>query len=175
MARKFNLLPVDLAESKEIEKFSKTLLGLSIFFAVVSVVIGISGLAGYFFYSKELTKLGQEQENLKTSIKNLESTEQGLVLIRDRTQKIANILTSRITEGTFSKQMKIVENMPQDVYFKGSEITVQESGLDLLTQRSLVLSNFFTDLVKRQDLGNLVLKELNFNPGRGYFFTLQIY
>jgi Tfp pilus assembly protein PilN len=175
VATKFNLLPVRAGSSKELKKISGIFQKLTIaLFFVLILICGIGG--GFLFYlTREVNNLNQEQDNLRKSIANLESTEQGLVLIKDRADKIQTLMTMRGELDSFLKQKEITDNLPPDVYFRGSKVSGDTSKLELLSARSRPLTELLENLVRNNKFPNLVLNGIDLDPFSGYGIVLQVF
>src|SRR4030042_2652884 len=87
-----NLLPKDLLPSAGLIKTAKLLKNLlTLGFGIFTIVL--VGLVAFFVLNSiSLRSSTARQEELKNSIKALEQTEQGLVLVKDRLTKVKEVL-----------------------------------------------------------------------------------
>jgi len=95
MPGNINLLPKEPKKTKEVEKTTRLIGNATYFIAIILTIIGPLGGLTVYKFTRDLTKLKVENETLRSSIANLESTEQGLVLLKDRVGKIQTILGNR--------------------------------------------------------------------------------
>jgi len=89
MPDNLNLLPQNLQVSKGLSSTLKTAKSLGVIF-IVAFIIFCLGMAGYFVYSKiTLDSIQANVNKLTAQVKAQESSEQQLILLKDRLGKIA--------------------------------------------------------------------------------------
>jgi hypothetical protein len=175
MPDKINLLPKEPRRSKEVDRFLRLIKNATYFIAIFFIFAGpVSGLL-IFKFTRDLGKLKAENETLRASITNLESTEQGLVLLKDRITKIQTILASRQSVGLHAKQTEVVASLPDGLSFQESELGNDVSRISLLAVSSQALQTFLKSVSANDHYLSLILSGFTFNPYLGYTFDLQVF
>ena len=87
-----NLLPTDLSPKGPVIKLAKSLKNIAIAGFVVFIISLVSLIVFLLFISTNLSSSTARQEQLKTSIKSLEQTEQRLVMVKDRLKYTKQVL-----------------------------------------------------------------------------------
>lgn len=171
----FNLLPKDKTLSEKAIKTNKLLTKVAIATGVAFLLITAAGTGAYFLLNHQLNVAKQKQSDLTTSVQNLQSTEAGLILIKDRVQKVDSVLAARSSETSFEKQKSILDSAGGDISFKTSDIDTSRSVLELSSTSSLELLNLMQKLNARDDFATLYLNELLFNPLQGYTAKFEVF
>ena len=167
-----NLLPKDLIPGAGFIKSAGILRRLVTLGFAVFVIIAM-GIVGFFiFNSLSIRNSDNKQSELKNSIKSLEQTEQGMVLVKDRIGKVqqVNALPSSAEESA---------NL--------STIFSQASGLGTLTEAiiekekldttfsvssSSALTQLLATIVTGENYKRVELMSFSFNPNVGYLVSL---
>jgi Tfp pilus assembly protein PilN len=175
MPKKINLLTPELAVSKDIARAAKIIKRLSLVGVVLTMFVGVLGILVVVYYTNKLRSIQSQNESLQASINSLESEEEGLILVKDRVQKIQTLLNSREREKTFLKQKTIVGSIPQGMQFKSLKLEAGQSDVELLASSSIGLEELLTSLAEESDFSELTLSSVSFNPYRGYTLSLSVY
>lgn len=173
MPAKFNLLPKDSSLNKDVLRLTKALKVAITAIVVTACVGGMAGASMIYYYTNLLNKEKDQYQSMRSTVTSLENTEQSLVLIKDRAQKLAEILNSRQNATTFLKQKALAANLPENVSFSGNSIQQTESRLDLVSGNSRSLA----DLLKALPSGELetvVVRQITYNPSVGYMLSLYV-
>ena len=173
MPAKFNLLPKDSALNKEVIRANKFLKTATVVVIVIACIFMMAGASGLYYYTNLLNKEKDQYQNLKVTATSLENTEQSLVLIKDRTQKLTEILNSRQNIDTFLKQKSVIESLPENTDFTGLSVMQDESRLDLISGSSRSLAELFRDL-QNQGLQTVAIRQVSYDPSRGYSISLYV-
>jgi hypothetical protein len=170
-----NLLPREVAPTKGQKKVASAANKIAAFFCGVFILMVLLGGGLYLFFNSRLNQVKSEADELAANIQSLQSTESSLILLKDRAQKAAAILTSRENEGYFTKQNQIVNTASTDVVFDGSEVMDGKSSLEVKILNSQSLVGLFAALRSSSNFSSLVVDELSFSPTVGYSVTLNVY
>ena len=168
-----NLLPESFS-SKGVVKVArivkKILVPLfAVFFISVTVILSV-----IMILSSNLKKTAINQEVLTTSIKSLEKTERGMLLLQERLSKIKKIEANDPSKG------KITQNF-QDVFEQSADVTVSDVKLaannisfEASTPSSDQLGQFLSNILESSFYKEIVLKDLSYNPFIGYSLGLDL-
>ena len=160
MAVKVNLLPENLIGKKGTTK-------------VASVVKSITLVSFFLISSLTLKNLESDLDNLKTQIKAQETTEQRLVLLKDRLAKIKTTLTTPSVSGPLVGIKPILDSTPSEVSL--SELNIDASKVDtsMIFRDSASLTNFFERLTNFKGFSRVTLTSFGFNPTAGYLVGIR--
>ncbi len=163
-----NLLPEEFKPSTYIVGLTKTLNRITVVFSALLVVASLSFTAAYLFYSQKNISLLKEKERLISEIKALEATEQRLILVKDRLQKISQILSGSYTESQIDSLYKLSNMIPpttslDSVFVEGNSVKISLSTpvLDDIT-------NFISSLLASQNFKSIKLTSFVFDENKGY-------
>ncbi|RJR30411.1 hypothetical protein C4564_00325 [Candidatus Microgenomates bacterium] len=171
---KFNLLPAEVAPSKEVTRATKILNSLAVFSSAAFIVLALAGGSAFVYFNSKLNSLKTSESSLKNNIQNLQATESQLVLLKDRLSKIQNIIASREKESTFAKHKLVAELLPEDVVFEGSDLELSNSTIKITSGDSLALEALIKNMLVQNTLTSLTLSDLNYNPFLGYELKFEV-
>jgi Tfp pilus assembly protein PilN len=175
MARDINLLPPEKRMAKGVSRAIFFLRTLSTLFLGMITFFALSGIFLIFIFNRRLNDLKTSNQNLKTSVANLQSSEQSLVLVKDRTQKLERIFAKRENEDHLTKQIAMVNSLPEKVRFQKSELEVGMSRLGLASGSSIALSQLLKSISVDENLKDLKIEKINFNALLGFEVDLEVY
>jgi len=164
-----NLLPSELAPKKSIVDIAKKLKKISTVGFIVFVVYVLSTVGILFIFSNRLNKLVQEENELKTSIKALEQTEQRLVLIKDRLDKASYAYSLPSSWGNLFDFKALVSEFPEGISWDKVSIKPKDLEFSVTTPNSISMSRLIEGLVKNELYTKVVLKGLNYDSFSGKF------
>jgi len=173
MALKINLLPEDHVKDKKAKRISRIVRTGTLAILALFILIGGAEAGILYYLSQQLDDLAQEQSNIKLSIANLESTEQNLVLIKDRVQKIQELLNNRPDEEIISKQKLITNALLTNLSVKSIVIRPPDYNIEITAASSLSVADLFQELSQKPGFDSLVLETTSFNPYEGYVLNLK--
>lgn len=175
MAIEINLLPKDKEVSKKSQRISGIANKIALVFTVISLAVVSIGGATFYFLNQRLDALKAEKETYENSILSLQSTEAGLILLKDRLQKTENILAARSVESAFEKQQAIISYSPSSVEIEKSDVDVSGSTLKIVVPESQDLLALLSRLQANPDYQSLVIKEFTFDGQNGYSLEMNIF
>jgi hypothetical protein len=168
-----NLLPQELRPKTYAIKLSKTLkhaatISLTILFVALAVAAGV-----YFFLVYRGRTISNNGQIATNEIKTLEKTEQKLVLLHDRLEKIETITADTRSSDSALAFKEIVASLPQDVSV--SDVKIDQSYLDLtVTAGSSSLLTRFFSTVTGLGYKDILLKSFFFDKEFGYRVELAV-
>ena len=168
-----NLLPDDFS-SKGVAKVARIIKKIlipvfAVFFISAAAMSGI-----IIVLNSNLKRITNNQEILTSSIKNLEKTERGMLLLQERLSKIKNILANDPSKG------KITQNL-QDVLGRSSGVTVSEIkliadkiNLEVKAATSDQVGQFLSQVLEDPLFQEVVLTDFTFSQEGGYSLGLDL-
>lgn len=175
MAGQINLLPKDVSKGKELVKAISVVNKIAILTVVVFVVVAAIGGGIYYLSTSRLTDLKSQERELANSVLNLQSTEAGLVLLRDRIEKVTQVLGARESERILATQQEILESAPEGVLFGSSEISFGSSTIEVFSEDSIQLAQLIDTLLAGGNYSSLILSGVNYNSFSGYEAEFSVY
>lgn len=170
---KINLLPPDLGPNASVLRLLNLAKKAAIVISIMFFIFGTL-LIGYILFLRiEIQASAKRTEGLKSSITALKGTEQGLYLLKERVDKIKNLLISQTQEQSLTSSGGILLNHPginlTQVLTSTDKITIFASSLS-----SNDLNNFFESILSDNNYKNISLASFLFNPKTGYIFSLDL-
>ena len=169
-----NLLPEELSPKGSIIRLATGLKTIVLVGFVILIVV-TGGLVAYLtFTSFEIKTLHEKEEQLKQQISALNESEQRLVLLKDRLEKINLVLNSDSSNQEVDKLISLYSLVPSEMRINQLEISPNNTRTDLLATNSLDLTQFMANLVV-SDLYSLIkLTTFGFNPRTGYSVAFEM-
>lgn len=169
-----NLLPEELKPKKYVLKASKSLNKVATGFMVLFLIVITIVIGGYLVLSSQVTSAKNKHDQLSTEIKALSESEQRMVLVKDRIDKINEVLSKDST----NEELNVMDNV---VRLAGSELSVDEVNLDLdnvdfivSTDTSAKMTKFLAGLITSDDYKSMELLSLSYAPQTGYKINLNV-
>ncbi len=174
MAIKLNLLPQEYAVPSGLNKILKSARALGIIFLAAFVIFAI-GLSAFFFISSlQLRRMTAETEVLKSKIVSQQETEQKIVLLKDRINKIKIVKAMPSALTNLGKLNLILANLSPDSSLSELSIDSKKTEVSVLFRNSVSFANFLKTLKESDDFSQVTLKSFGFNPVNGYLVTVQL-
>ncbi|AKM83465.1 hypothetical protein A2422_01160 [Candidatus Woesebacteria bacterium RIFOXYC1_FULL_31_51] len=170
LARKINLIPTEMAVPAGSLKFVKVLNKLSILGVISLILLTISAITLFVFYSIELKKVNSSVASLKNEISSLEKSEQKLILVKDKLGKIAYVKSLDSAENEINRFKKINEivSVSSDSAFTEVSIGSSKTEVSLISGNSTSLTSILESVANLKDYGKIILSSLGFNPTSGF-------
>jgi hypothetical protein len=173
MAKNINLLPIEMSTGKEVGKFIRTLKTINFIALLLTIVIAGGGVAAHYMLTSQLSSIESDKITLTSTIKNLETTEQSLVLLKDRLQKINQVLSIRTIEDSYITQKQIVDDLPVGASVKESEIASDKSNLSVMASSSRDVVEITKNLTDSK-FKKVFLDSVTFTPLIGYLLSFKL-
>ncbi len=173
MAVKINLLPVELGRGKEAIKAASLLNRISMIIGGIFLVLGIIGIIYLVALQSQITNLIKDNSQKQTQIRSLEQTEQKLVLIKDRADKIKDVLAAKSAYDTASSVSNILSGLLTDVSLEEANIAPIQVRFSVTSQSSLGMVAFLNRVGAATNFKQVVLKNFGFRPISGYSITIE--
>lgn len=169
-----NLLPTELKSSKEVLNTSRLLTRLAIAFGFVLAVSGLAGAGVLYYLSNQAELATSKRAELQNNVQSLESTEQKVVLMRDRVTKISEVLADRSKYDLISKYENLLLQMPPEAVLEEAELDTDISKLTIVVPTSLDLEQVLAIVESEGQYSRVKLDNLDYNPSSGYEIVLDL-
>jgi Tfp pilus assembly protein PilN len=162
-----NLLATEFKPKGSVLKASNVLKKVALVGYVVFFTSGIAS-TGFIFVLKNKIKTSiSYQDKLKTQIKALEQTEQKLVLVKDRLEKVGKVMAMSQVKEEISGVENIVNEIPEGVTMLNTNLTSGKIDMELSAANSYLLGEFLDVLrsqkgYQRIEIGSIVYSKETF-------------
>lgn len=167
-----NLLPTNVVVDKNTAKNVQLLTRIAIVFGVIILIEAIVGVSLLFIFNSNLNKAKAENETTLAAVKQLESVELNLVLVKDRLSKIQPILDSRAIYTALERYNSIVTGLPANSTFDGLQITSDANNLTISSPDSDSLASIVRSLSNSDLYTTSIIDNLDFNSSDGFVLTI---
>lgn len=167
-----NLLPTEQVRNREVTVVGNRLKAVVAVLGLVCLVLGIGGTALVLVTSNTITSLQKDQENLKSQVLAQESSEQALILVRDRLTKIKTLKEQYQNNTRFLAQREVVDALPENVLLKQLTITNSDSNLAVVAADSASMADVIS-LVKGSPLKDSIIDTISYSAGIGYTINFK--
>jgi cell division protein FtsL len=169
-----NLLPPELTVSKTLNNFLKTTRALGVI-ALAAFLIFVVGAGGYFVYSSiTLRDLNAKVEDLKSQVTAQQTSEQQMVLLKDRLKKISSVQKIPNSSNNLASLDPILASVSSGAYV--NELDVDALKIDMLInfRSNSELSGFIKNLSATDAFKSVTLSSFSFSPASGYLVGISM-
>ena len=174
MAIKLNLLPPEKAVSGPLGKIVKSIRMLNVILLSAFIIFAL-GLGAFFvFTSIQLNSVNNSSNNLKAQISTLETSEQAMVLLKDRigkiksAQNVAGAKTNVANLGPFLSQVGPSSSLQE------LDVDSQKIDLSVIFRTNSDMTSFFKALLASTLFKSVTLSTFGYNPASGYLTTFHL-
>jgi len=168
-----NLLPQELKPKGYAIKLSKTFRKVATIGLVIFFVFFLLFVAASIFLSYQTRNLKAKEVALKNEIVAHEQTEQKLVLVADRLQKISEIKSSDDAKQEVGIIQSVMGKNPQNIIIEEVTLTRDSAKLKISTDRSSNLTKFFT-MIYTLGFKKINLLSFDYSAALGYRVEISI-
>lgn len=170
-----NLVIKDIKPKPAVSAFAKTLKKI-VLITLLFFVVGVSVVVAVFIFYSRKTKLAKDnQQVLMNQIKALEGTEQKLILVKDRIEKIQLISKKENASDAFGMFETITNTLPQEVVIGEVVLDAKSAEVQVLADSLNNLSKFMSQSVVQVDAGKVVLNSLYYSSKTGYGASISFF
>lgn len=166
--REINLLPDSFKVKGSAVKLGKTLNKVATVVFVTLLMSVIVSVGTFFLFSRKLSDVTSEQNQLKTQIKALEETEQRLVLVKDRLEKVGEVYA----KDTSSEEVITFESLIASI---GGQVTLDTANLltgsisiSFTAENTSVLNGVIDNIIGSGLFESIELTSFTYAPEKGY-------
>ena len=168
-----NLLPDDFS-SKAVVKIARIIRKIlipvfAVFFVSSAVMLGM-----ILVLNSNLKVITNNQEILTTSIKNLEKTERGMLLLQERLSKIKKIISNDSSKGKITQNIQDILELSPEVSVSGIKSSSNTINLEAKTATSDQLGQFLSRVLESTLYKEVIIKDFSYNPATGYSLGLDL-
>lgn len=174
MAVNLNLLPQDLTVGKDLGNAVKVLRAVNVIALALFIAFAL-GVSGFFVVSTfQLQSLNSSKDQLSSQIKSLQTTEQKLVLLKDRVSKIKLTSTADSAQKSLGLVSPLLNALPASSSVSELNLDTTKLTISILFKSSADVSNFFQALYASTSFKSITLTSFGFNPTSGYLVSLSL-
>jgi hypothetical protein len=169
-----NLLPTDISPKGPVVKISNLIKNLAVISFVLFLLTALGMLAMFVLNSVQIRSLNESSEGLKTSIKSLETTEQGLVLVRDRLSKAKLVLADESGGEEAEGLGTVTSGLPGSVSLTEAVISKKVLDTTFIATDSQGLTTLMALIISQDAFDKVDLVSFSFNPNAGYVSSFSM-
>ena len=171
-----NLLPTDISPKGPVAKISNLIKNLAVISFVLFLLTALGMLAVFVLNSVQIRSLNESSEALKTSIESLETTEQGLVLVRDRLTKVKLVLADESGGDEAEGLGTVTSGLPASVALTEAVISKDVLDTTFVATDSQGLTALMARIISQEAFAKVDLVSFSFNPNAGYIpsFSMKV-
>lgn len=174
MTIKLNLLPPELAVDKKTASILKSVRAFNLIFTALFVIFTI-GLSAYFIFASIMLKNKLASvDSLKNKIKTLQTSEQQMVLLKDRIKKINTAQAKSSSLTNLDAIDPILSTLSQESQITELNVDIAKIVFLISFKSTSDLTNFFENLSKSTGFKSATLTSFGFNPITGYLAGISV-
>jgi len=174
MPTKLNLLPSNLQVSKGLGSFLKASRSLGVILIVIFAIFSL-GIGGFFVLSKiTLGNLQTKVNQLTSQVKAQETSEQQLILLKDRLAKIASARNDPNAYKNITNVDSLFTNISPVSSMNQANISSSKIDISLVARSNEDLATFISNLKGTTLFNTVNLSSLSFSPKTGYALTVSL-
>lgn len=175
-SRKINLIPSELAVPSEFVKVTKILNRITIIIASLLLIFVIVIFGLFYSFNTSIVRADQINTDLKNRISALETSEQKLVLAKDRISKIKYVQDSKSLGdeiGRFKSFISVVASNPAVLI---TEASLSSSGTEVtvLAKTTEDLKLFLEPLSTISVYQRIIVTSLGYSSANGYVLNVDL-
>lgn len=168
MSVKLNLLPTDLQISKGLSSVLKTLKAVNVILLVAFMVFSL-GLGAFFVLNTiTLKNVEKNVSQLKTKVITLESSEQQLILLKDRLSKISSVKSIPSTLSNIKNINSFITNLSGNSSINQMDLGASKADLSMIIKSNEDLSMFLKNIESANLFKSVTLSSFGYSPAGGY-------
>ena len=174
MAVNLNLLPQDLAVGHGLNQVIRVIRAINVI-AIAAFIIFVVG-AGIFYAisSFQLVSLTTGNNNLISQIKTEQTTEQKLILLKDRIAKIKLAYSSDSLTKPIGLVAPLLSQLPSSASVTELNLDTSKITASILFKSGSDISSFFQNIYSSKLFSGVTLTSFGFNPTTGYLVSLNL-
>ena len=174
MAIKINLLPPESTVSGPLGQVIKVTRMLNVIF-LGGFIVFIFVLGGLFiFNSLKLQNLNTNIAQLKSQVSAQETSEQQVVLLKDRIGKIQLLQTLPNSMKNITNIDTFLNTVEGNSTLTELDVDSQKTDISMLFSNNNDLSNFLKSITSSKLFKSAVLSSFGFNPASGYLVSIHL-
>ncbi|MBI2066032.1 hypothetical protein HYT60_00800 [Candidatus Woesebacteria bacterium] len=169
-----NLLPTEISPKGQVVKISNLIKNLAVISFILFLLTAFGMLAMFILNSVQTRSLNQSSEVLKASIQSLETTEQSLVLVRDRLAKAKLVLAEESGGDEAEGLVGITSGLPAGASLTEAVISKDTLDATFVATDSQGLTALMALIISQEAFAKVDLVSFSFNPNAGYISSFSM-
>jgi len=169
-----NLLPENLQVSKGLDKTLKTIKALGVISVVAFAVFCLVVIALFIITNMTLTSTQASVNQLKTQVKAMETSEQQLILLKDRLAKITAIKVTPNASKNIVNVNSLFTNVSPVSVMSLASINPSKVDLSFLIRSNEDLSVFMQDIKGTTLFNSVGLTSMTYSPAGGFSVDVSL-
>ena len=162
-----NLLPTEISPKGPVAKISNLIKNFAVISFVLFLLTALGMLAVFVLNSVQIRSLNESSEALKTSIESLETTEQSLVLVRDRLTKVKLVLADKSGGDEAEGLGTVTSGLPASVALTEAVISKDVLDTTFVATDSQGLTALMARIISQEAISKVDLVSFSFNTNAG--------
>lgn len=171
---KINLLPKELTPKESFLKLASSLKKIVLIGFVTLIILTVALIGGFIVLSNQLNSAVESQKELKAKINAQKSTEQRLVLVKDRLGKIEHVLGTETATDEVESLEKLIAILPDGATLGETNMSPLSTSTKVFVDSSKTLVQFLAILLGSDIYSKVNLKSLTFSYISGYGLQLAL-
>ena len=163
-----NLLPKELKPKRYIVKISKILTNVALIALLVFVISAVVVTGVFFVVSSRLSSSQEKHEELSTQIKALQETEQKIVLIKDRLEKINTMRSKASASDNIDILDDVIKISEGTAIINGASLSDVNANVQVVVDSSLNLTKFLSGVFMSGGFKKIEMLSFEFKKEEGY-------
>lgn len=173
MAVKVNLLPENYTAKKGVALISRWIKTATLVSLVISIFSAIGLLAFFLIRSSELKNLQRNLTTLEGELSALNTSEQKLVLLKDRLEKIKAVKSLTSANESLDTIEPVINLLPQDASVSEISVDTQKIDASFIFRDTVALSAFLDNLESSGSFSAITLTSFGYTSQAGYLVGLR--
>jgi hypothetical protein len=173
MPVKLNLLPQEFLVSKSLNSVLKTVRAMNVILSVAFIIFAL-GVGGYFLISRNtLNSTESKVDQLKTQVLAQESSEQQLILLKDRLAKISTVGSSQGTLKSIDNVDALLNGLSTNTSIEQMDAGSSKIDLSVIIKSNADLTKFMGNVADTNSFKSITLTSFGYSPLTGYALGLS--
>lgn len=174
MSIKLNLLPKELLVDPKLAKVYKIGKAMGLILTAFFIVFSLGAILFFVISNISLSNNKKQVESLKASVVALETSEQKMVLLKDRLNKISGIYKKPSSISNLNLVTPFIINKEENTSILNLDIDSSKIILDVSFKSTASMTTFFETLKNSKDFKNVTLTSFGYNPSIGYLAVFSM-
>lgn len=174
MAVNLNLLPQELSGNTPLGKAQAGIKKATYILIPLFLIFAAGLLIFYAVLSYQIAGATDKLEGLKAEIKDKETTEQKLVLVRDRISKVKLTKNSPAATKRIANMGALLAIIPPDSTIGELSLDSGKTEISVIFKSTAGMTLFFENLAKITGYKAIDMTSFGFSPTNGYLISLRL-
>lgn len=174
MAVNLNLLPQELSGKTPLGRIEAAIKKINYILIPLFLVFAVGLLIFYVVVSYQATNATAQLEALKAEVKDKETTEQKLVLVRDRLSKVKTSKNSPAATERIANIGPLLSIVPPDSPIGELALDSGKTEISVVFKNTSAMAAFFEGLAEVEGYERIEMTSFGFSPINGYLVSLRL-